>query len=204
MKATTLEREAAGLRAQMEDLQKELRKVRDDAGKAGARAAEIDRRSHDETSTLRKQLEEAREAVLKFQTAQEEAQALAAKRENDAVELRRRVEELQQELKKTREDGAAAAARLPELERRLQEEPAALRKQIEEAQEAARKLQAERDQLKCGVVAVDLRTGRLVGLLEFQSAVEEIFDVQILTGSRFPEIIGFQHDSILHTFVVPR
>ncbi len=63
---------------------------------------------------------------------------------------------------------------------------------------------AQRDQLKCGVAAVDLRTGRLVGLLEFQTAVEEIFDVQILAGSRFPEIIGFQHDSILHTFVVPR
>jgi chromosome segregation ATPase len=148
LKATTLEHEAARLRAQIEDLQKELRRVRDDAGKAGAKAAEIDRRSHDETSTLRKQLEEAREAVLKFQTAQEEAQALAAKRENDAVALRRQVEELQQELKKTREDGASAAARLPELERRLQEEPAALRKQIEEAQEAARKVQAERDQLK--------------------------------------------------------
>jgi uncharacterized protein (TIGR03032 family) len=62
----------------------------------------------------------------------------------------------------------------------------------------------ERDQLKCGVAAVDLRTGHLAGMLEFQTAVEEIFDVQLLAGSRFPEIIGFQHDSILHTFVVPQ
>jgi hypothetical protein len=42
-----------------------------------------------------------------------------------------------------------------------------------------------------------------VGLLEFQTAVEEIFDVQVLPGVRFPEVVGFQSDSILHTFVVP-
>jgi uncharacterized protein (TIGR03032 family) len=60
-----------------------------------------------------------------------------------------------------------------------------------------------REALKCGVAALDLRSGRLVGMLEFQTAVEEIFDVQLLPGSRFPEVLGFQQDSILHTFVVP-
>ena len=38
---------------------------------------------------------------------------------------------------------------------------------------------------------------------DFQSAVEEIFDVQMLSEWRFPEVIGFQNDSISHTFVVP-
>jgi uncharacterized protein (TIGR03032 family) len=61
----------------------------------------------------------------------------------------------------------------------------------------------DRDKLKCGIAAVDLRSGRLLGMLEFQSAVEEIFDVQLLPGTRFPEILGFQQDSIAHTFVVP-
>jgi uncharacterized protein (TIGR03032 family) len=61
----------------------------------------------------------------------------------------------------------------------------------------------QRDQLKCGVAAVDLRSGHLLGMLEFQSAVEEIFDVQLLPGLRFPEIVGFQQDTIAHTFVVP-
>jgi uncharacterized protein (TIGR03032 family) len=60
-----------------------------------------------------------------------------------------------------------------------------------------------RDELKCGVAAVDMRRGRVVGLLEFQTAVEEIFDVQLLRGLRFPEVIGFQHETIHHTFVVP-
>jgi uncharacterized protein (TIGR03032 family) len=61
-----------------------------------------------------------------------------------------------------------------------------------------------RDQLRCGVAAVDLVRGRLLGMLEFQTAVEEIFDVQLLSGTRFAEIVGFQHDTILHTFVVPK
>jgi uncharacterized protein (TIGR03032 family) len=61
----------------------------------------------------------------------------------------------------------------------------------------------ERDRLQCGVAAVDLRQGRLIGFLEFQTAVEEIFDVQWLSGVRFPEIVGFQQDTIDHTFIVP-
>jgi hypothetical protein len=57
--------------------------------------------------------------------------------------------------------------------------------------------------LKCGVAVVDCRRGQVVAGLEFQTAVEEIFDVQLLLGIRFPEVIGFRKDTILHTFVVP-
>ena len=60
-----------------------------------------------------------------------------------------------------------------------------------------------RDELRCGVAAVDLRSGRLVGLLEFQTAVEEIFDVQLAPGIRFPEVVGFQKETLHHTFVIP-
>jgi uncharacterized protein (TIGR03032 family) len=60
-----------------------------------------------------------------------------------------------------------------------------------------------RDQLKCGVAVVDLRNGRLDAMLEFQTAVEEIFDVQLLAGLRFPEVVGFQKEPIQHTFIVP-
>jgi hypothetical protein len=38
---------------------------------------------------------------------------------------------------------------------------------------------------------------------EFQSAVEEIFDVQLLPGVRFPELVGFQKEDVNHVFVVP-
>ena len=64
-------------------------------------------------------------------------------------------------------------------------------------------LAERRDELKCGVAVVDLEAGRVAAFLEFQSAVEEIFDVQILPGIRFPEVIGFQKDEVNHTFVVP-
>ena len=64
-------------------------------------------------------------------------------------------------------------------------------------------LAERRSELKCGVAAVDLEAGRVAALLEFQSAVEEIFDVQVLPGVRFPEVIGFQKDEVNHTFVVP-
>jgi uncharacterized protein (TIGR03032 family) len=65
-------------------------------------------------------------------------------------------------------------------------------------------LAGRREQLKCGVAVVDLRSGRIIASLEFQTAVEEIFDVQLLPGLQFPEVIGFQQETIQHTFVVPR
>ena len=60
-----------------------------------------------------------------------------------------------------------------------------------------------RDELKCGVAAVDLRSGQVLAFLEFQTAVQEIFDVQLLPGLRFPEMLGFQKDTIHNTFIVP-
>jgi uncharacterized protein (TIGR03032 family) len=64
-------------------------------------------------------------------------------------------------------------------------------------------LAAQRDQLKCGIAVIDLRNARTIGLLEFQSAVEEIFDVQLLLGIRFPEVLGFQKEALHHTFIIP-
>lgn len=64
-------------------------------------------------------------------------------------------------------------------------------------------LAQRREQLKCGVAVVDLRSGQVIAFLEFQTAVEEIFDVQLVSGLRFPEVIGFQQETIQHTFVVP-
>jgi uncharacterized protein (TIGR03032 family) len=64
-------------------------------------------------------------------------------------------------------------------------------------------LAARREQLQCGLAVVDVRHGRMVAALEFQTAVEEIFDVKLLLGVRFPEVLGFQRDTIQHTFVIP-
>jgi uncharacterized protein (TIGR03032 family) len=64
-------------------------------------------------------------------------------------------------------------------------------------------LAERRDELKCGVAAVDLRNGQVSASLEFQTAVEEIFDVQLLRGLRFPEVLGFQKETVQHTFIIP-
>src|SRR4051812_24228316 len=64
-------------------------------------------------------------------------------------------------------------------------------------------LAARREQLKSGVAVVDLRTGRVCAAVDFQTAVEEVFDVQILGGNRFPEVLGFQKEAVQNTFVVP-
>jgi uncharacterized protein (TIGR03032 family) len=45
---------------------------------------------------------------------------------------------------------------------------------------------AYHDQLKCGVGVVELSTGRTVATLQFDNAVEEIFDVQVVPGARCP------------------
>ena len=60
-----------------------------------------------------------------------------------------------------------------------------------------------RDELKCGVAIIALDSGRVEGFLEFQSTVEETFDVQLMPGARFPELVGFQKDDVNHTFVAP-
>jgi len=64
-------------------------------------------------------------------------------------------------------------------------------------------LAEKRDQLQCGVAVVNFLDGQLVAMLQFQTAVEEIFDVQLLPGIRFPEVFGFQKESLHHTFVIP-
>lgn len=46
------------------------------------------------------------------------------------------------------------------------------------------------DELKCGVAIVDLQTAQQIGLLEFQSGVDEIFDVQLLPGIQNPYLSG--------------
>ncbi len=63
----------------------------------------------------------------------------------------------------------------------------------------------QRNQLKCGLAVVDLRTGGQVALLEFRTGVEEIFDVQVLPGIAFPFISGpwAQQDTGRPVWILP-
>jgi uncharacterized protein (TIGR03032 family) len=49
---------------------------------------------------------------------------------------------------------------------------------------------AYHDQLKCGIGVVELSTGNAVATLQFATGVEEIFDVQTITGTRCPTLGG--------------
>jgi len=63
----------------------------------------------------------------------------------------------------------------------------------------------QRDELKCGVAAVDLRSGELRGTLEFHSGVSEIFDVSVVENCPQTAIRGpsASDDGDEATWVVP-
>jgi uncharacterized protein (TIGR03032 family) len=47
-----------------------------------------------------------------------------------------------------------------------------------------------REKLKCGVAVVQRAIGQTVAFLEFKQGIDEIFDIQVLPGLRFPAISG--------------
>ena len=57
--------------------------------------------------------------------------------------------------------------------------------------------------LQCGIWVVDVRSGQIAEFMRFEAGVEEIFAVEVLAGCRFPEIVGFQEDTVHGAFVVP-
>lgn len=50
------------------------------------------------------------------------------------------------------------------------------------------------DQLRCGVGVIELSTGNTVATLQFATGVEEIFDVQVVSGARCPTFGGSPGD----------
>lgn len=63
-----------------------------------------------------------------------------------------------------------------------------------------------RHELKCGVGVVDLRTGQPVASLEFETGVEEIFDVQVIPDARCASLSGPRpdQDAAQDVWLVPR
>jgi uncharacterized protein (TIGR03032 family) len=58
-------------------------------------------------------------------------------------------------------------------------------------------------ELKCGVCVLDVPSGQTVGFLEFEAGIGEVFDVQVLAGCRFPNVIGLQQETVHDVFVLP-
>ena len=55
----------------------------------------------------------------------------------------------------------------------------------------------------CGVRVIDLRSGQVVALLRFETAVQEVFAVTVLPGRQFPELINDDESLLENSFTVP-
>jgi uncharacterized protein (TIGR03032 family) len=64
-------------------------------------------------------------------------------------------------------------------------------------------LTARLEDRQCGIWVVNVETGETVAFLRFEDLVEEIFDVALLPGIRFPEIAEHGSDLVNSAFLVP-
>jgi len=55
----------------------------------------------------------------------------------------------------------------------------------------------------CGVWVVNLQSGQTLGFLRFEAGVQEIFAVQVLSNTRFPEILEGEDERLSHSYVLP-
>ncbi|GET38406.1 TIGR03032 family protein [Microseira wollei] len=66
-----------------------------------------------------------------------------------------------------------------------------------------KRLMAEGNQPQCGLMVIDLQTGKPLHWLYFQSVIEELFDVVVLPGVSQPQAIGLQGDEIQRLVTFP-
>ena len=53
-------------------------------------------------------------------------------------------------------------------------------------------IQERYEELKCGVAAVDLRVGKVLGMFEFTAGCEELYDIQMLAGVFRPMVLNLE------------
>jgi uncharacterized protein (TIGR03032 family) len=59
------------------------------------------------------------------------------------------------------------------------------------------------EERKCGVWVIDTRNGQTVAFLRFEGTVQEIFDIQILNGARFAELLEPTATLLDSTYAIP-
>lgn len=62
---------------------------------------------------------------------------------------------------------------------------------------------AQRAERHCGVWLVDTRDGKILGFLRFEGSVQEIFDIQLLAGARYPDVLEPSDDHVGAAFTLP-
>ncbi len=63
--------------------------------------------------------------------------------------------------------------------------------------------QLDEHERRCGVWVLDTRTGASVGFLRFEGIVQELFDVQVLHGIRWPDLAEAESELTSSSFVLP-
>jgi uncharacterized protein (TIGR03032 family) len=61
----------------------------------------------------------------------------------------------------------------------------------------------DRPDRACGVWVIDTRNGQTVAFLRFDGLVQEIFDVQVLAGRRFPDLAEPSDKRVASSYVLP-
>lgn len=55
----------------------------------------------------------------------------------------------------------------------------------------------------CGVWVVNIESGQTLGFLRFEAGVQEIFAVQALIGTRFPELLEWDDERLAQSYILP-
>ncbi len=65
-------------------------------------------------------------------------------------------------------------------------------------------LQERFEHLACGMAVVDLHTGERMGLFEFTSGCQELYDVQFLQGISRPILLNNDKPAVREAFTAPQ
>jgi hypothetical protein len=65
------------------------------------------------------------------------------------------------------------------------------------------RVQEQYPELKCAICIVDIRNGAVVGYIDFTKGIEELFDIQILSGVFNPHVIGFEDEAVDGLYILP-
>jgi uncharacterized protein (TIGR03032 family) len=62
---------------------------------------------------------------------------------------------------------------------------------------------AELEQRTCGVWVLNVSSGETIAFVRFEQAVQEIFAVEVLASSRFPDVINDNRELLASSYVLP-
>jgi uncharacterized protein (TIGR03032 family) len=74
--------------------------------------------------------------------------------------------------------------------------------QVRESVFKALPVTSQKAERNCGVWIVDTQSGEIMGMLKFDGAVQEIFEVAVIQGSAWPEIID-REEGLQNSYVLP-